>query len=184
MTILDIPTAINRSFLGLTMFTTRSVYLNIASIISSSVDGGGRSSGCEQGWTIPFMSRYLLTLQFHRDYTRAKAQDTTYKLSNSSPLGFGPAVLTGISCPSTSLGFSSMTCEMILGYFCDSQRKSAGTPMFGSVLENCWSLASCKQKLYDLDSRSLMTRRVRSLSLSRAVYRQKTRILEVDDQGQ
>ena len=57
--ILNVPTAINSNFLGLTIFTTLSVYLNIASIISSSVDGGGRSSGCEQGWTMPFISRYL-----------------------------------------------------------------------------------------------------------------------------
>ena len=41
----NVPTAIMSSFLGRTIFTTRSVYLNIASIISSSVEGGGRSSG-------------------------------------------------------------------------------------------------------------------------------------------
>jgi hypothetical protein len=53
----DVPTAMTRTFRGLTMLTTRSVYLKISSIISSSSLGAGRSSGWEQGCTIPFMSR-------------------------------------------------------------------------------------------------------------------------------
>ena len=35
------PIAMKRSLRGLTMFTTRFVYLNTSSIISSSVSGGG-----------------------------------------------------------------------------------------------------------------------------------------------
>ena len=97
--------AIINNFLGRTILTTRSVYLKIAIIISSSSLGGGLSSGCEQGCTIPFMSRY--------------------RLSNSSLLGFGPLVSTGISIPSISRGCSSMTGETILGYFWLSQRNNA-----------------------------------------------------------
>lgn len=44
-----IPTAIIKSFLGRTMFTTRSVYLKISSIISSSFSGGGLPSGWVHG---------------------------------------------------------------------------------------------------------------------------------------
>lgn len=77
----DLPTAIMSSLRGLTMLTTRSVYLKISTIISSSSFGGGLSSGWEQGWTIPFMSRY--------------------RLSNSSPLGLGRVVSTGMTLPSS-----------------------------------------------------------------------------------
>ncbi|KAI7372099.1 hypothetical protein KC354_g145 [Hortaea werneckii] len=98
------------------MFTTRSVYSKMAIIISSSLAGGGRSSGCEQGWTIPFISKY--------------------RLSISSPLGLGFRPSTGIlvllpSAFSNSSGRSSSTGEIILGYFLLSQRKRAGTPMMG-----------------------------------------------------
>lgn len=110
--VLDVPTAIMSNLRGRTILTTLSVYLNTSNIISSSVAGGGLSSGCEHGWTMPFMSRY--------------------KLSNSSPFGFFPRMSRGMSCPSISCGFSSWTCEMILGYFCESHRNSAGTPIFGS----------------------------------------------------
>src|SRR5271170_1736235 len=95
------------NFRGRTILTTRSVYLNISSIISSSSFGGGRSSGCEHGCTIPLKSRY--------------------KLSYSTLFGFGAVVSTGIVTPFTSLGDSSMTLETILGYFLLSQRKAAGT---------------------------------------------------------
>lgn len=48
-----------------------------------------------------------------------------YKLSNSSPFGFALVVSTGTSCPSTWVGCSSMTGEIIFGYFFDNHRKSA-----------------------------------------------------------
>src|SRR5579859_6248131 len=99
--------AMNSSFLGLTILITRSVYLKISNIISSSSLGGGLSSGCEQGWTIPLKSKY--------------------KLSNSTLLGLGKVVSTGTLTPFISLGDSSMTRETILGYFLLSQRKAAGT---------------------------------------------------------
>jgi len=86
---------------------TRSVYLNISNIISSSSFGGGRSSGWEHGCTIPLKSKY--------------------KLSNSTLLGLGRVVSTGTFTPFISLGDSSMTRETILGYFLLSQRKAAGT---------------------------------------------------------
>ncbi|KAI6844740.1 hypothetical protein KC342_g88 [Hortaea werneckii] len=93
-------TAIISSLRGRTMFTTRSVYSKMAIIISSSLAGGGRSSGCEQGWTIPFISKY--------------------RLSISSPLGLGFRPSTGIlvllpSAFSNSSGRSSSTGEIILG---------------------------------------------------------------------
>ena len=49
-----------------------------------------------------------------------------YRLSNSSPFGFALVVSTGISWPSTLLGSSSTTGEMIFGYFLESHRKRAG----------------------------------------------------------
>ncbi|KAF2840077.1 hypothetical protein M501DRAFT_971962 [Patellaria atrata CBS 101060] len=97
------------NFLGRTILTTLSVYLKISIIISSSLAGAGRSSGCAHGWTMPFMSRY--------------------RLSNSSPLGFRSRVSIGIFTPSTSSGSFSMTGEMILGYFVDNHLNNAGTPM-------------------------------------------------------
>src|SRR5271154_2872857 len=99
--------AINNNFLGRTMLTTRSVYLNISNIISSSSLGGGRSSGWEHGWTMPLKSRY--------------------RLSNSTLLGLGVVMSMGTVTPSISFGDSSMTRETILGYFLLSQRKAAGT---------------------------------------------------------
>src|SRR5271169_4664901 len=95
------------SLRGLTILTTRSVYLNISSIISCSFAGGGLSSGCEHGCTIPLKSRY--------------------KLSNSTLFGFGCVVSTGTTTPPTSRGESSVTRDIILGYFLLSQRKAAGT---------------------------------------------------------
>lgn len=53
-----------------------------------------------------------------------------YKLSNSSPLGFGPVVSMGIVEPSSNVtGWSSTTGEMIFGYLLDSHRKAAGMPI-------------------------------------------------------
>ncbi|EMD01168.1 hypothetical protein BAUCODRAFT_199760 [Baudoinia panamericana UAMH 10762] len=115
-------TAIMSSLRGRTMFTTRSVYSKMAIIISSSLAGGGRSSGCEHGCTMPFMSRY--------------------RLSISSPFGFGSRASMGIlvfvpSSFSISSGNFSITGLMIFGYFLLSQRKSAGTPMTGGHWSVC-----------------------------------------------
>lgn len=58
-----------------------------------------------------------------------------YKQSNSSPFGLGPDMSMGSSSssapslPGTVLGSSSCTCPTIFGYFFESHRKSAGTPM-------------------------------------------------------
>src|SRR5271170_3751187 len=97
----------NNNFLGRTMFITRSVYLYISNIISSSFAGGGLSSGWEHGWTIPLKSRY--------------------KLSYSILFGLGWVMSIGTVTPFISFGESSMTREIILGYFLLSQRNAAGT---------------------------------------------------------
>src|SRR5579859_1711376 len=105
------------NFRGRTILTTRSVYLNISIIISSSSFGGGRSSGCEHGWTIPLKSRY--------------------KLSNSTLFGLGWEISTGTVVPFISFGDSSMTRETIFGYFLLSQRKAAGTLLLTYILIGC-----------------------------------------------
>lgn len=52
-----------------------------------------------------------------------------YKLSSSQPFGFGRVQSTGISSfvAGSISGSSSATGVVILGYFCESHRKSAGT---------------------------------------------------------
>jgi hypothetical protein len=63
-----------------------------------------------------------------------------YSASNSSPFGFGPDMSVGTgtepsppSAPGAYLGCSSLTSETIFGYFFESQRKRAGTPMAQGV---------------------------------------------------
>ncbi len=107
--------AIMRRRRGRTMLTTRSVYANTSTIISSSVSGAGLPSGCVHGCTIPFISRY--------------------KQSNSSPFGLGVEVSSGNgtsvpSGPRAVLGSSSCTEETMRGYFLESHLKRAGTPIF------------------------------------------------------
>ena len=47
----------------------------------------------------------------------------------TSPFGFGFVVSTGTVTPSISSGSSSITGEMILGYFSESHLNNAGTPI-------------------------------------------------------
>lgn len=74
--------AIYNTFLGRTILKRRSMHSKMATIISSSFFGAGLSSGCVHGWIIPFMSRY--------------------KLSNSTPFGFGSVASSGSQLPSAS----------------------------------------------------------------------------------
>ena len=126
---------------------------NINSIINIQVDVlMYLSSGCVQGWIIPFMSKY--------------------KLSNSTPLGFGAVVSTGISSPLSivlfyeitnptvtdyilqlytmmtfdfGLTFSSMQWTITEGYFFVNHRKNAGTPI---VVDSLLSkLVTCQRRI-------------------------------------
>ena len=89
------------------------MYAVMAENMAASVAGAGPPSGpAAQGWMIPFMSRY--------------------SASNSTPEGLGrdQSTLPG----SPSVGDSSNTLTMHLGYFSESQRKNAGTPIQGGGL--------------------------------------------------
>ena len=95
---------------GRTAAKTRSRYAKMARYMSSSVSGGGRSSGWDAGWMMPFMSKK--------------------RLSYSMPLGLALDVSTGICVPSSvHVCRSSMQSTTIFGYLTDSHLKKAGTPM-------------------------------------------------------
>ncbi len=110
--------AIMSSLRGRAMLTTRSVYLNTSTIISSSVSGAGLPSGCVHGWTMPFISTvWKQDAHEHGAPSMAPSTpDARYKQSTSNPFGFGSSYLTGMMMSSPSVpvhfvGVSSCTRE-------------------------------------------------------------------------
>ena len=64
-----------------------------------------------------------------RKKKRAVAENLEEGEALTSPFGFGFVVSTGTVTPSISSGSSSITGEMILGYFSESHLNNAGTPI-------------------------------------------------------